>query len=98
MFFSPADVKKDYLIIGKAVGQTITLKRAQKKLIYIAKQKGADAIIVHVAGAESASALNNHVITSTVVPSAGGLQSAPSMVTILDGNDGKVYADLIKYK
>ena len=99
MFFSAADVGKDYLIIGKALGQKITLKRTQKKLISIAKENGADAIIVHVPYADATNAFRNHVITSTIVPTAGALQPAPGMVTtVLDGNDGTVYADLIKYK
>lgn len=99
MFFSPADVGKDYLIIGKAVGQTITLKRTQRKLISIAKENGADAIIVHVPYAEATNTLRNHVITSTVVPPAGTLQPvAGTVTTISDGYNGAVYADLIKYR
>ncbi len=99
MFFSPVDVDKDYFIIGKVVGQTANLKQAQKKLISVAKENGADAIIIHVPGTESTEALRNHVITSTLVPATGTTQPATNTVTtISDGNAGTVYGDLIKYK
>ncbi len=99
MFFSPVDVGKDYIVIGKVVGQIMKLKNAQKKFIEIAKDKGADAIIIYVPGNESTDVAHNREITSTRVPVAGSTAGAPGTVTtIADGPENMLYGDLIKYR
>ncbi len=99
MFFSPIDVGKDYVIIGKVVAQPVNLKHAQKRFMETAKQNGADAIIIYVPGNESRDLARNRVITSTHTPLTGSDVGASSTVTtISDGPGGNLYGELIKYK
>lgn len=99
MFFSPADVGKDYLIMGKVIGAPANLKHAQKKFIEIAKENGADAIIIYVPGSEVKDVAHNRIITSTHTPTDGSLAGSSSTVTtIADGSVNTLYGELIKYK
>ncbi len=99
MFFSPADVGKDYRIIGKLVGQKMSLKKSQKKYLEIAKANGADAIIIYVPGNEVSELPHNRVITSTHTPTDGTIAGSSSTVTtIADVAVNTLYGELIKYK
>ncbi len=99
MFFSPVDVEKDYFIIGKVIGEPSNLKHAQKKFVEIAKENGADAIIIYVPGSEVKNVAHNRIITSTHVPIDGSSAGSSSTVTtIADGSVNTLYGELIKYK
>ncbi|MDQ6902841.1 MAG: hypothetical protein M3139_07510 [Bacteroidota bacterium] len=99
MFFSPVDVGKNYVIIGKVVSQSLSLKHTQKKFVETAKQKGADAIIIYVPGNGLNDAARNSIITSTNTALNGPNVGASSTVTtIADSPAGNLYGELIKYK
>lgn len=99
MFFSPADVGKDYRIVGKVVGQARNLKRSQMKYLEIAKEKGADAIIIYVPGIEVSELPRNRVITSAHTPADATITGQSNIITTI-ANDpaNSMYGELIKYK
>lgn len=97
--FFPADVGKNYRIIGKVVGQKTNLKRSQKKYLEMAKENGADAIIIYVPGNEVYELPHNRVITSTHTPTDGTIASTSGTITtISDTPSYTLYGELIKYK
>ncbi len=99
MFFSPADVGKEYRIVGKVVGQATNLKRSQRKYLEIAKEKGADAIIIYVPGSEVSELPRNRVITSVHTPADATTAGQPGIVTtIANVPASSMYGELIKYK
>ncbi len=77
----------------------MTLKKSQKKYLAIAKENGADAIIIYVPGSEVSELPRNRVITSTHTPTDGTIAgSSGTVTTIADVPVNTLYGELIKYK
>ena len=83
MFFSPVDVGKEYIVIGKVVGQTIKLKKAQKKFIEVAKNNGADGIIIYVPGGESTDVAHSRKSHPPMYPLLDLRKVAPARLQLL---------------
>ena len=99
MFFTPADVGKNYRIMGKVVGQTISLRKSQKKYLDIAKENGADAIIIYLPGNDGRELPRSQVITSTITPAVGvAIGPSSAVTTVSDVPVNTMYGELIKYK